>query len=741
MATTKTFTTSSYDGRYYQLTLSITQSVANNTSTISWTLEALGGNASWYAERTLNVSIGGTSVYSKSDRVERYTGKISSGSTTVTHESNGTKTIAVEINAAVYVSSVNCKLSTTYTLPTIARQSSFGTISGNTLGSNITVNISRNDSSFTHQFWYKVGDSEWYEVGTGYGTSVTFKPDIALCSQFPNSTSGTMELCIRTLSGSTKIGKDVYKSITAYVPDSVKPSVSISVSDATSNYGTYGAYIQSKSKISVTLTGTTAYDSPIASYSTTIEGVSYAGSSFTSDVISGSGTIEISTTVKDKRGRTGTNSTTISVTAYTPPSIDQLAVKRCNSDGTENDQGEYVKVIFSSYVTGLSGNNTATYELNKKASGDTGSGTTYTLSDYQGTYIIKNATYITFASSGSSYNIQLEVTDNFSTAKKTVPLSTASTLMHWKKSGNGMAVGKISEYDNVFDVGFKARFTGGIDTIVLTDGTSLDKVLTPNTYYLFETNTYSNAPVSGVPITLEIFGDESNTIIQRATAHSKTNPEIYERCYNSDGWSSWFCISGLSGSSIGKSTNLNSYTTPGRYFSASATISASLSNCPYTSGPFELIVEYLGSGGDLFQRVREQSATAREYIRSRISGTWSTWMTATNEYPTAGSSALKIGTYNGSNLYRKVVQTKMSSFVSSTDFASVEISLGFQPTQVVRVQNVATNGTSFYELPYFSWNGTLQTFFWNVEDSKLTFRNKAAWGSDYTLNSIIEYVA
>ena len=47
MALSGNVSTSKYDGRYLKLAWTATQSVANNTSTIKWTLSAAGGNSSW----------------------------------------------------------------------------------------------------------------------------------------------------------------------------------------------------------------------------------------------------------------------------------------------------------------------------------------------------------------------------------------------------------------------------------------------------------------------------------------------------------------------------------------------------------------------------------------------------------------------------------------------------------------------------------------------------------------------
>ena len=72
MATSGKIETSKYQGRYYRLSWERTSySVANNTSTIKWTLSCHGGSANWYAERTLKAVINGKTVFSKTERKVR----------------------------------------------------------------------------------------------------------------------------------------------------------------------------------------------------------------------------------------------------------------------------------------------------------------------------------------------------------------------------------------------------------------------------------------------------------------------------------------------------------------------------------------------------------------------------------------------------------------------------------------------------------------------------------------------
>ena len=121
MALSGKVTSTSYSGRYYELNWTATQNVANNQSTVSWTLTAKGMGAGWIAERTVYVDIDGARQYSKTDRVERYDGTVATGSKTFTHDSAGKKSFSISIGAAVYASAVNVSGSGSFTLNQIPR--------------------------------------------------------------------------------------------------------------------------------------------------------------------------------------------------------------------------------------------------------------------------------------------------------------------------------------------------------------------------------------------------------------------------------------------------------------------------------------------------------------------------------------------------------------------------------------------------------------------------------------------
>lgn len=450
------------------------QSTANNTSTISWKLELIAGGSGRIdssASKTWSVTVNGTK-YSGNNTINiaaNATKTLASGTTTITHTSNGTKTFSYSFSQQFSItfsgSSIGTKSgSGSGTLPTIARASSL-TASNGTLNAEQTLTITRADSSFKHKITYTCGSASGYAAGSSSAfttaTSISWTPPLSLASQNTAGTSVTVSLILKTYtSAGAEIGS-VTKTISCAIPASVKPSCSLAVTDPTGYFDAYGAYIKGLSKFKVTVTPSLAYGSAIATYSITANGAKYTAASFTTGVLTSSGTLSISATVKDKRGRSGSASVSRTVLNYTEPVIIKLAVQRCNEDGSANDQGEFVKATFSAAVTNLNNKNKAAYVLKYKKSTES-SFTEVGLDGYANQYSVTDAVYIFPADSGSSYNVELSVTDNFKTTRRTTSASTGFTLMNWKADGTGIGIGKIAEESNLFDVALPARFLGAV---------------------------------------------------------------------------------------------------------------------------------------------------------------------------------------------------------------------------------------------------------------------------------------
>lgn len=441
------------------LSIAITQnsqSVDNNTSNvtvkvnISWTYGSFNRT-----EKSGYLIIDGTKYTFTSTFNENQS---TSGSQTlftktvnVSHNSDGKKTLSASASFTSGVSSGTITATTSKVLTTIPRKSTL-TASNGTLGTAQTLTISRHSSGFTHTITYKCGTASGTVATKSSSTSISWTPPLTLSSQNTAGTSVSVTFTITTYNGNTSLGSNT-KTITCTIPASVKPSCSVAVTDATGYENTYGNPIKGLSKFKVTVTPTLAHGSPIASYSVYANSATYTSASFTTGVLRSSGTMSVSATVKDKRGRTGTATVSKTVLDYLEPVVAVLTVYRCDEDGTEHDQGEFVKVNFTAEVTALNSKNKALYTLYYKKSADT-EFTEVGLDELQNKYSV-NSSYIFPADSNSSYDVEFTVTDNFKTTKRTTSASTASTLIHHRADGTGLGLGKLGEVENGVDVGLE----------------------------------------------------------------------------------------------------------------------------------------------------------------------------------------------------------------------------------------------------------------------------------------------
>lgn len=450
------------------------QSIANNTSTVAWAMQLVTdgyGRISSTKSKNWSVTVNGT-TYSGTNKIgvgNNATLSLASGSTVITHESDGTKTFAFSFSQEFAISFSGGYVGTKSgkgngTLTTIPRSSSL-TASNGTLNTAQTLKITAANAGFKHKITYSCGSASGYAAGSAneYASSLnpSWTPPLSLASQNRTGTSVSITLKLITYaSDGTQIGT-TSKVITCAIPASVTPSCTVAVSDAMGYFGKYGGYVQGYSKFKVAITPTIAYGAAIASYSTTADKSAYTKAKFTTGVLKSSGNLTVTATVKDTRGRTGSNKAAAVVLAYTIPAVSKLSVRRCNSDGTANDQGEYTQLTFSGSVTSLNSKNSATYVLKYKKKTDT-SYTSVVLSNYTGAYSVADGTYIFATDSSYTYDIQLAITDDFSTSSKSTTVSTGFTIMSFLASGLGMAIGKVAELANYLDIAFKTRFRDNI---------------------------------------------------------------------------------------------------------------------------------------------------------------------------------------------------------------------------------------------------------------------------------------
>lgn len=528
------------------ISLAITQNeqnIANNTSNVTVKVTAKWTYGSWNAtgECTGSITIDGTK-YSFSG-ITFNTGSTTSGSQVimtktvdVKHNDNGTKTVNCSASFVTGVSSGTVSTSGSKTLTTIPRKSSLSASNG-TLGTAQTLTVTKQASAFTHTITYKCGSETGTVCTKSSSTSVSWTPPASLASQNKTGTSVSVTFTITTYSGNTDVGSNT-KTINCTIPKKSPylPTCTVAISESTNYTALVGGPVKGFSKFKVTVTPTLAYGSAINSYKVIVDGSTYASASFTTNVAKSSGTITASATVTDKRGYSGSGSTSISVLDYNAPVISKLTVHRCNADGSTNDKGEAVKIEYAYTYTSLNGNNSATSYIEYKKSSVSTYESVNNGSATSGQFIIQNA------DTGSSYDVRLVVTDKITTSSQTTSASTAFTLQHWKDDGTGMGIGKISELSNVLDIGLQTRHLGGILQPVLETGADFNALMIPNTYTLKSCNdaAYVNCPLTYGTGTLKIEAcGEVGQIRQTVSICSKTDPAVYERYYYQEAWGEW----------------------------------------------------------------------------------------------------------------------------------------------------------------------------------------------------------
>ena len=310
-------------------------STANNTSKVTAKLYYYGNGVSWsnYDEPG-SVTIDG-STYSFTASFTKSTSKqlLTTKSKTVTHKSDGSKTVTVsaKFNPQHTSDVKNLSTSTSKKLTTIPRVSDISVNKSSVPAdgaTTITVTATKKSSSFTDTINVTLGS---YSKTVSSGVAFTISKD------WINSISGTSATAtakVTTKSGSTTIGSKS-TTFTVTVPSSVKPSVkSIATSEAITivpNAFGNGVHVSSLSRLNVNITSSGIYGSTIKSVKTTFDGVTYTGSSFQTSAISKAGTLSMSTTVTDSRNRTATLSKNIVVYGYSAPAIIDVS---CVSNGT-----------------------------------------------------------------------------------------------------------------------------------------------------------------------------------------------------------------------------------------------------------------------------------------------------------------------------------------------------------------------------------------------------------------------
>lgn len=357
--------TSSYQGRYLKLTVvEESYSIKNNTSTIRWTIESIGGSSTYYTIDSYKVVVGGVTRDGDGSTVSYNTHQFpaakgsKTGTFTVNHNNDGTASnVTFELHGKVY-NSGDESLTGSIALTTIPRASTVTCADGN-IGSSTTINISRASSSFTHTLTYSFGSLSGTIATKTTETSKGWEIPTSFYAQIPNAQSGQGTITCQTYNGNTLIGTKTC-TFKAFVVDS-NPIISATIKDVNNTTkaltGNENKLVKYFSNAQVVISATPKHDdgSTIVSQKVTCgDGKTSNNATSTLENVE-SGTFTVSCT--DSRGfSSGDVTIEKEMIDYIKLAITDLVVERENSTSSTINvrlQGQWFNDSFGSQTNAL----------------------------------------------------------------------------------------------------------------------------------------------------------------------------------------------------------------------------------------------------------------------------------------------------------------------------------------------------------------------------------------------------
>lgn len=398
-----------------------------------------------------DMSIPGNTSSSGGAYVQVYT-----ASMTVDHNADGSKSLTLGFSMSNNVTGVAGesftvpKTTATVSLTTIPRATK-PTLSATsvTMGSTMRITLTPADSSFKHKIRYEFGSLVSQVEGMTSGVDFTsqgttyhdFTPPVALANQIPSANSGTAKLIIYTYrSDGTHVGTET-ANITINVPSYTPQVGGVSV---TGNNLLSGTYVQGKSTATVQITASSSYGASIKSISAVVDGKTYTGDKFTTDVLKTTGQKDIVVTITDTRNKLYTytyKSAALTVYAYSAPSITEFTLVR-QSDGT-------------TVIATVKGSIASVNSKNAKTVTVTLNGVTKTITS--SSYTINGTATFTGVPTDSTLTGTAKLQDSYTSATRTYVLPTVAVTMDFHSSGKGVAFGKVAESENVLDVAWEIK--------------------------------------------------------------------------------------------------------------------------------------------------------------------------------------------------------------------------------------------------------------------------------------------
>ena len=411
------------------------QSIENNNSVVGWHLQliASGGSISSSAPKSWSVTVNGSN-YSGTTTIGVSNGQtktLASGSTTIAHNADGTKSFSFSFSQQIDISYsgvgwIGTKSgSGSGTLSTIPRTSSVSATNAN-IGENISITINRASSSFTHTLTYVFNSLTGTIATKTSSTSVSWTLPTSFYAQIPNSKSSWGRVICDTYNGSTKIGSSECR-FDVYVKESTnKPTISATVKDINDTTkaltGDENKLIKYYSKAQFTVIGSAKNSATVKSLTSTYNGNTVSKADTTSWTAQYSNATQASYAfgVVDSRGYS--NSVTVTKTL-----INYVKITCALSVSNPTASGACTLTITGNYFNGSFGSTNNTLTVQYKQNNGSWTNTTATLSGntYTATVSLTGLDYT------QTYTFQAQAIDKLATATTDSKTVKSTPIFDW----------------------------------------------------------------------------------------------------------------------------------------------------------------------------------------------------------------------------------------------------------------------------------------------------------------------
>ena len=184
----------------------------------------------------------------------------------------------------------------------------------------------------------------------------------------------------------------------------------------------------------------------------------------------------------------------------------------------------------------------------------------------------------------------------------------------------------------------------------------------------------------------------------------------------------------LIGTAITSGADLDAYTTAGNFYSASSTITNSLSNAPFNGYGFKMHVEYINSNGTILQTIASGHTPSQHYERrgQRASGAWtfSDW----EEQPTRAEMDALSEIYTGTTNFTSIdpIQPNNARGLGAWLDAKVHAQISTFSTGEVHLVAGANDsvayGASFYKASDSYYAGIVWSYHNNARNTAWYFK-------------------